>query len=258
MNGRAPSTITVYLSGISALHILNGHRAPDLSLPRIRLALKAVTQQSPGPSKKSPITYDLLSRIISVLPSNRLLYTAMLTLGYYGALRGQEYTATTDTGTLNAPLIQHLSFTTFNSKPAMVFTIPVSKTTSKPIRVPIGCSTTHVCAVCSMLTYLHGRQASGLHPGAYLFVDEHGRPIHKQALNKVIKQAVSALGLNSALYTTHSLRSGAATTANQMGFSETEIQSLGHWASASYKEYITNLDTHSFSFAARLSSQPIP
>ena len=53
-----------------------------------------------------------------------------------------------------------------------------------------------------------------------------------------VRNALTDLGYNCALYTGHSFRIGAATTAAQRGLQDSLIKVLGRWESAAYTVYI--------------------
>ena len=252
----APATIGAYLSGVSSLHTLQGLPAPPVASYRLKLAQRAIADMGPDRSKKAPVTYQMLVYLCNYAKTMdmSLLWPAMFSLGFFGALRGSEYSATVQDGTIKAPLVRDLQFTEHNGTMAMVFTIPRSKTAIKPIHVPVGCTGTDCCAVCSILTYLRHRSAQGtLHQAAYLFMDNTGQPVTKQQLNQALKQGISSLGLDHSMYSTHSLRSGAATTAHQVGCTETQIKALGHWASSAYTQYITHSHTQGFALSHKLT-----
>ena len=258
------STIMVYLSGISSLHTINGFEAPPTAAYRIKLALRALQDMDQGPVHCKPITFQLLQYITSVLPSGYLclLYTAMLSLGFYGALHGSEYAATMAQGTLMAPKLVHLQFVLVNELLGFMFTIPKSKTSRVPITIRIGCANitncASACAVCAMLANLRAKFAiHGHHPETFLFTGQDGRPVTKDQLNQVIKQSVLKLGLAPDRFSTHSLRAGAATTAVQVGLNEHDIKQLGHWSSSAYIAYIRQNDLHSFTYSHRLASQQL-
>ena len=228
---------------------------PPVTSYRVKLAVKAIADAGPGVSKKAPIMYQLLLEMCNQLSTMDLcvLWRAMLALGYYGALRGSEYAATTQDGIVQAPLVSDLKFTSCENKPAMVYTIRRSKTQRAPIQVPIGCTSTECCAVCYMTEYLVYRRALGtLHPHSYLFVTNDGRPVSKLQLDGIIKQLVHKCGLHPSSYSAHSLRSGAATAAHQAGFTESQIKALGHWASSAYTGYIRQSNTQGFKMSHRL------
>ena len=251
------NTIHVYLSSVSSMHSLNGHQAPPVGAYRVRLACKALKDSASSSSKKAPITYTLLQYIISTFANKDLctLWTAISTLAFFGAMRGSEYLATVSPqGTIKAPLVQDVQFLVCNQQLGLQFTINTSKTSSKPIHKYIGCTGTSVCAVCALSVYCQQRASNGtLHPNSYLFIYPSGQPVTKDQYNRIIKAAVSSLSLPSELYSTHSLRAGAATTAAQLGFTEPEIKSLGHWASTAYTSYIHHIPQDRLTYAKRLS-----
>ena len=254
--GLNANTIHVYLSSVSSMHLLNGFPAPPNSSYRVRLACKAIKDNSASSSKKAPITYPLLQYIVSSFAHLQMsqMWTAIVTLAFFGAMRGAEYLATiTHHGTIKAPLVRHLHFLQHGSHLGIRYAIHGSKTSAQPIFKYIGCSGTHICAVCAMQSYLNHRSRNGtLHPDSYLFVNHNGQPVSKDQFNQVLKSAVSSLSLPAHQYSTHSLRSGAATTAAQLGFTEPEIKNLGHWASSAYTSYIHNTPIDNFTYAKRL------
>ena len=209
------------------------------------------------PRRCSPISYSLLCYVVSTLPPgyDYMLYRAMLSLGYFGALRGSEYAAVGDlNGTLRALTMAQVQFINLHTSYGLVLTLTKTKASSSPVTKYIGCSGQDVCAVCNLIAYLQlKQQLSGLHPQAYLFTDPGGRPITKDRLNIVIKSAMCKLGLPAAGFSTHSLRAGAATTASSAGFQDNEIKMLGHWASSAYTRYIHKSIQEQFNFASRLA-----
>ena len=213
----------------------------------------------PSPKSRAPITYQLLTYLIQSLPLGPTcaLDRSLLTFGFYGALRGSEYTAAiSGTGQLSAPKLNQVQFVQVGDSIAYVYTMPTTKTTSQPISINVGCSGTYTCAPCLLRHYLFDRQCTlGLHPESYLFALPNGRPVTKDYLNKLIKTGMSALGIDKSLYSSHSLRSGAATTAGQTGFNEVEIKLLGHWSSSAYSTYVHNKHLNRFHFSSRLATQ---
>ena len=90
---------------------MSGYPPPPTDTPRIRLILKAIDENHPGPERKSPIDYKLLSDMLSTLSTSYddLTWRAALTLGFFGGLRGAEYAVHNDaTGVLlSLPLFVH-------------------------------------------------------------------------------------------------------------------------------------------------------
>ena len=202
--GLTAATIHVYLSGISSLHTINGLPAPPLDAYRLKLALRALHQASSAPTRRAPITYELLSYMCKQLQSSTTgyLWQAMLTLGFFGALRGSEYAAVCLDGAIHAPLVRDIKFIHRGTTMGLIFTIRRSKTTQKPIDRYIGCSNTPVCAVCCLISYFKLQHTMGLlHENSYLFTHKDARPVTKCQLNSQIKALAASLGLPSSPYT---------------------------------------------------------
>ena len=106
-----------------------------------------------------------------------------------------------------------------------------------------------------MVTYLKNRfQSKQYQCNLPLFVYNNGNHVTKSHLNLVIKSLIKQLGLQPDSYSSHSIRSGAASTAAQSGFTDWEIMRVGGWKSATYRDYIRGLDTHVAGFSARMVS----
>ena len=67
---------------------------------------------------------------------------------------------------------------------------------------------------------------------------ERGSALSREHFITRLKALLSSLGLDSARYSGHSFRRGAATSAAVAGYSDNEIQQLGRWRSDAYKLYI--------------------
>lgn len=256
------TTLSVYLSAVNSLHVLKGFKNPPISTPRIKLILKAIDEASSGPSQKAPITYELLHGMLSFIQNipNALMWKAALTLGFFGTLRGAEYAIqydSTGNGALMCPplLVSHISFGINQGVQYLHVFIPRSKTMPHGMSKVIGCSGTEVCAVCSMWQYLEFRSTTRgqLSPQDYLFRAVDGSVLDKATLNKQIKYLAGLLSLDPRNYTSHSLRSGSATSAGVRDFSDFEIKQMGGWKSNAYTMYIRNQITHHVHFAKRIA-----
>ena len=71
-----------------------------------------------------------------------------------------------------------------------------------------------------------------------------------------LRQALTAAGIDTAGYSGHSFRIGAATTAAQAGFSDSLIQALGRWKSSAFQEYIRTDTATLTSISAKLAGGP--
>lgn len=71
-----------------------------------------------------------------------------------------------------------------------------------------------------------------------LFIDEAGLPLTRNGFINKLKTILTALGFNEQLYSGHSFRSGAATTASSSGVEDSMIQTLGRWKSGCFRRYV--------------------
>ena len=67
-----------------------------------------------------------------------------------------------------------------------------------------------------------------------------GKPLTAERFNFLLKTLIDVAGLKDKGYSSHSLRSGAATVAADAGVPAWVIQRLGRWKSDCYKIYIKN------------------
>lgn len=260
-HGLRASSMQVYLSAIRSLHIKLGLDAPPINTPRVKLALKYVLENSPPPNKKHPITYQLLQAILSMMVQSydNLLYKAALTLAFYGGLRGAEYSVVLEYGNTgnrlnHIPRMADVIFGGHDGDRYLQYTVQKSKTCVHGFVVTIGCSGTHICSVCSMHEYLAARTSRNCLSGEdYLFQFSDNSVLSKFSLNLAIKFLVSKLGLDPGDYSSHSIRSGVATTASSCLFQDYEISLLGNWRSSVYKNYIRNVSSLQKGFAKRLA-----
>lgn len=250
------STMLVYLAAIRSLHIMLGFPVPDTGTPRIKLALKAILESSNAPSQKQPITYPILCNMFQLIPDtfDGHMYKSCLSLGFFAALRSQEYVLS-DGSVQTPPLhISSVKFFKQDDIQCMTITVPRSKTTSHGFSVSLGCSLTQICSVCTMKSYLKLRYSSTncdlSHP---LFVQSDGTILKKSVFTAYIKKLAGQLGLNPCKFSAHSLRSGATTSAACVGFQDWELGTLGNWKSDTYKRYIRNTENHTLKFSQRIS-----
>ena len=113
-------------------------------------------------------------------------------------------------------------------------------------------------ALCSMLSEAVFKKQVfivGLYFVAALLVNSQGIVLTKSVFNACIKRLVARMGLDPGLYSAHSLRAGATTTAATLAkpFQDWELQVLGNWSSDTYKRYVRNLDAHTVKFSQRLT-----
>ena len=257
--GLSASTMSVYLSSIRSAHVMAGYQEPNIRSPQVKLALKAIKDNSAPPLQKKPIVYTMLKQMISVLnnESNAIMWSAMLSLAFFAGLRGAEYAMVSLNSGHMYPCLSHIQFATVDNTKVMYYQVQSAKTNVHGYKVPVGCTGAYVCAYCMMLRYVKHQFSTMADPHMPLFVFQNGQVVSKNHVNLLIKKLVAKLGYNVADYSTHSIRAGAASTAAAMGFNDWEIMRLGGWRSAAYRSYIRSVDSHVAGLSARLVTTPL-
>lgn len=251
-------SIKVYLSAVRALHVLGGVKYCLEGNPAIKLALKAVERQAPGVNKKLAITYDILIIFHGLLSKDydHTMMWAAMTLAHFGCLRTAEFVSKNEANFEKASQLLEgdISFCTLNQgERGLCVHIKSSKTdsTGKGLNALIGCTRTHVCAVCAMTDYLG---SLGSHQfDRPLFRWYNGMYLTRAAFVKETKRLVKAIGLDSTKYSGHSYRSGGATSGALAGFSAIELKLLGRWSSNAFEGYLRTPPQVLLGFARRMA-----
>ncbi|KAL1282097.1 hypothetical protein QQF64_000900 [Cirrhinus molitorella] len=93
-----------------------------------------------------------------------------------------------------------------------------------------------LCPFTSMLNYLKIRPRTS--DNSPLFIHSNGFPMTKRWFRIHLSTTLTAAGLSPDIFTSHSFRIGAATTAAERGVPESTIKLLGRWSSSAYETYI--------------------
>ena len=237
------NTIRVYLAGIRLLHIENHLPDPTTEAPLLRYLCIGI-RRSTGDTrlKRHPITIPLLRSIKSELsrdpslhPHDKLLYWSAFTLAFYGFLRASECTSPT-----RRHYDRHCHLLrrdiTLNNK-SMTIRIKSSKTDQfrRSAVLLISKTSTSTCPVKAMDKFL---TQSNTRKSSPLFTFRNGKFLTRQDVSSMTKSLLCLAGTDPTLFSSHSYRIGAATTAAAAGISESLIQVLGRWRSTAYKTYI--------------------
>ena len=259
--GLSHASIKVYLSAIRNLHVSSGlHEefAKQLT-PRLELVLKGIKKEkakaAPLPTHM-PIMIDIMVKIKVALlccPSkyDNVLLWAACCLAFFGFLRCGEFTVPSQN---EYDPTAHLSLEDIavDSKSApTVIQVNIKQSKTDPFRqgvqLYLGKTSTDICPVSAILPYLAIRGAR-IGP---LFVLEDGSYLTRQRFATMVSSTLKHAGVNDKLYTTHSFRIGAATTAKEAGVSDVHIKMLGRWKSNAYQLYVRTPREH----LAKLSRQ---
>lgn len=187
-----------------------------------------------------PITVWCLARFLRVANlsthAGHSLFGALV-VGHHGLLRASEFVS--KTVTRPSLLRRHVSFETPVALPprALLF-IAQSKTDvfHEGATVALSANGGDLCPVRWLREVL--ANAPRKDPDAAVFQRADGSPASYDDLQAFIKALCASAGLDSARFSTHSLRIGGATTLMKLGFAADAIQKLGRWVSDSYKRYL--------------------
>ena len=128
---------------------------------------------------------------------------------------------------------------------------------NKGFTLPISCSSSDVCALCSMHAMLTVRYQLGLPSAPHdpVFTFSSGVPLTKNAFVTQTRMYLRSVVPNPSDYSGHSFRAGSATTAAMAGLGDWEIQLLGRWTSNAYLRYIRAPRSLLLSFSKKLTRQ---
>ena len=259
--GLSGNTAKTYLAGIRYTQIAMGLADPRISeMQQLEYIVKGFRKLSGGKARpRLPITPVILEKLRKYWVSSSKLERhdstmlwAASCMCFFGFLRTGEVVVPSDTG--YDPAV-HLSYGDVKvdevRKPSYVeVTIKASKTDPfrKGVKVYLGTTGVALCPVAAILSYMVSR---GSRPGPFFAFSDH-RPLTRDRLVKEVRQAMQVSGLDDKLYSGHSFRIGAATTAASCGLQDSLIKTLGRWESAAYTIYIRTPRTELCGVAAKL------
>lgn len=215
------------------------------SMPLLELALRGTRREQSGSPKQTrlPITPGILNKMLQVWNRDptkwdHVMLWAACCLGFFGFLRSGEFTAPEreefDPG-------EHLTFRDVaidNAADPRMISVRIKQSKTDPFRqgvsIFLGRTEAVICPVAALLAYL-ARRGSGDGP---LFRFENGQPLTRSRLVIEVRKALQEAGLQPEIYSGHSFRIGAATTAAACGISAEVIKTLGRWRSQAYQLYV--------------------
>lgn len=176
---------------------------------------------------------------------------AAFCLGFFGFLRAGEFTCPPHA--VLAPEVLTAEDVAVDSHvdPAHM-TVHLKQSKTDPFgagfTLHLGRTGEVLCPVAAMLGYLALRPPG---PG-FLFRFRDGSTLSRPRLCTELRRALALTGIDTAGFSGHSFRIGAATTAASVGISDSLIQMLGRWKSAAFLEYIRTDQSHLTGISARL------
>ena len=225
------------------MHITNGHGDPLQGRLRLEQLLKGVKRLKPtSKDPRFPITPFILQKIHVVIsreaqsPTNIMMWAACC-LGYFAFLRAGEFTTQSNSHFKPECHLTPADISVDSHTNPSVMRIHLKQSKTDQLRVGIdlfvGRTFNDLCPVAAMLAYLSIR---GQTVGPLFRIE--GQCLTREALVKWLRATLLQAGIDPTHFSGHSFRIGAASTAAAKGVAESTVQTLGRWASDSYKRYI--------------------
>lgn len=238
-------TIRSYLSALRFYQIGSGLPDPSLgSSPRLAYVLKGIHKSTPDRSrtKRLPITPDLLRGMYTAWSQgpktfDKVMLWAACCLGFFGFMRSGEFTCSSLLTPSDSMLsVSDIRVDSRDNPQVLIVLLRHSKTDTfgTGVNLYLGRTGDILCPVTAVLGYLAIRPST---PGP-LFIFQDGTPLSRARLVTHVRKALSQAGVNTANFSGHSFRIGAASMAARAGFSDSLIQTLGRWKSSAFTAYI--------------------
>ena len=243
LEGKAPSTISAYISAISNWHKTNRFVDPTNDF-LVKKALKGGSRGPRDQDLREPITLELLSKLVSALQpvcesvyEQKMMKCAYL-LAFFGLFRIGEFIADTKTRAQKSVIL----ISDIAIKPGFLkITVRFSKTDQSGKAHSLifeGQKENPLCPVRATLEFLKLR---GTNPGP-LLMHYNGTFLSRFQFNKVLAAALKLADPSKTNVKAHSFRIGGATNAMFKGIPYEQIKSMGRWKSDAAKLYIRQTD----------------
>lgn len=189
---------------------------------------------------RKPLKISTIKKIVACIHGlhwkncDKLSIKAAILLAFFGFLRSSEYTVTPTNQTSflrkrDAKIREGAKCGTIKLR------LKKSKTDQYNASTVIICGNgLDICPVNAMRSYLNETR---IRADSALFWFRN-KPLSQRKFNEILKNILKELGMNAKLFSSHSLRSGAASTAACKGVPAWLIQKLGRWSSDCFKIYI--------------------
>ncbi|XP_071086522.1 uncharacterized protein, partial [Haliotis cracherodii] len=243
LTGKSPRTAKSYISALTTWQKLHGmHDLTSHFL--IQKALIGFVRQKQKADTRLPITVDLLSVIVTALPVvcasvyETSLFTAAYLLAFFGFFRISELVAgSAKDFSHKACLLSDIHVAADISHITICLRSSKTDQGGRGVQIQITAILhSRLCPVRAMQQFLSIRPPVHGH----VFVHFDGRPLNRFQFQSMLRKALSFSlpHLNLHLFSSHSFRIGAATTAAINGVSSKQIQKYGRWKSNCYSKYI--------------------
>lgn len=246
-------TINSYLSGIRQLHILKGMEPPLLRTNLMKFLLKAkknmdeLTARQKSGGKRLPITISVMKllkekiRRWEVPLMQKLLMWSISTVAFHGAFRIHELLCRTESE-FDPDFVLLSDNVKINSGKEglrvleITLQCPKESRNGQPVVLEVYETKGALCPVKAFERWFSRTLAV---QGMPLFRDERGVPVTGTKMNRWLKDRLKDhVDYDRGKFTSHSFRSGLATSLGTIGCSDSEIKEAGRWSSRAYELYM--------------------
>jgi hypothetical protein len=256
-----PTSIPGYLNVIRLIHLEAGLDNPLSENWELNLIKKGINRlKGQPPKQKLPITISILRKIHGVLDmsdSRDCAFWVSLLVGFYGFLRKSTLLPATANPQLGKYIAREdvleltLGSFTLRIKYSKVIQFGQRFLSIPYTRVLDG----KLCPVRAMLVHLGMSPVKSKIEPLFSYIQQ-GCVVafpHAAFVSR-LKSVLTLVGVDSGLYSAHSLRRGGASFAFRAGLSPLEIKQRGDWASAAFERYIHLDSSDTIRSAEMLSS----
>jgi hypothetical protein len=238
-----PATAKGYLGALRSYHLESGLSTTALIDPRIDLIIRGGKRVYGEGVKTSryPITADVLLCMVNEIGNDEegINVKAALCVAFAAFLRSGELTWNIWSPESHHSLLSrdHVVF-----HPASVtLTLPASKTDQYRVGVKIYLASSPHSLLCPVTALKNLFSIYPRPPHSPLFARPRSQPFTKQFFVLKIRELLLNAGISTVGFSGHSLRKGAAATADSNGISKHNIKLLGRWKSNAVDVYINEL-----------------
>ncbi|XP_045616462.2 integrase/recombinase xerD homolog [Procambarus clarkii] len=234
--GLAYRSLHAYLAAIAFVCKLHGRRDPTRQFLVTQLLKGARNSAQRAAARRLPVTRSLLHRLLRALGGvcnsayEKSCYRALFSLAFHACLRpGEAVYVDHGRHTLN---LEQVSLTSagidivFNTYKHSAGRTPTLSLRANP--------SSKYCPVRALSKYFNYR---GLGPGP-IFKHAAGAPVTRRDFSKILRSALTPLGLPPDDYAPHSFHIGRATQLSRDGLATSEIMAVGRWRSSAFTSYV--------------------
>ncbi|VDI01313.1 Hypothetical predicted protein [Mytilus galloprovincialis] len=244
-NFKNSGSVRNYLSGVKTWAILLNFDTEEFNSPSLRLTLSGIDKLNTNvPNTKLPFEPYHLNRMFEIIDMTSVqdaVMWAVIMISFYAMLRKSQFANNSRT-TFN-PKEQLTRGDIQITEEGLIIDIQWSKTSQKHKNIhQIPLKRIEDCVLCPVLAYSRMVSMLPALPGepAFGLSDSKGKicAFSKSDIDKILHKLLVRCGMDTSQYSFHSLRRGGATCASAAGCTDSEICTIGNWASSCYKGYI--------------------